>query len=517
MVGLMRKCDSLEKENASLRAENSALRAIIEAASARSPEQKLPDARQMQLAEIVAPAQEASERDAEAREDEETPSIARKAGRKRRVPLAEKIERLPVGKITYIVPDVVKDNESRYREIEGEETVEVIYKKAKIFLHKIVRRKFVERQSPERPPVVAKAPPRFSSSFVSPSLAIAIVLDKYSFHGTLYRMERKLLEMGLDLSRKTQSDIVERFSMWVRPLYELIKRRTLENRYLQIDETFITYINGRLSGSSTGYFWAINAPGEATVLEWFSNRRHENAETVLKGWIPDEAEWTGILQSDGYEAYSNFAAARPQLELLACWAHAFRKLRDALAADRVLVLPAMKLIGQLYKLEEQWDQRELSDAERRQARSLHSLPIAAEVRSQLEKIDSDLTALPSSAARKAAVYALKRWDQLEACLRHAHTRLDTNSLERQFRDSAIGKKNWMFVGHPQAGQKSAVIYTLLACCKIHRINPEPYFSSVLDQLVAADGNPSEELLESLLPQAWIASRPEELVKEPAKA
>ena len=190
---------------------------------------------------------------------------------------------------------------------------------------------------------------------------------------------------------------------------------------------------------------------------------------------------------------------------------------QGLAADRELVLPAMKLIGRLYELEELWDRLALGVSDRKRAREAESLPIAAEIRRELEAITSDLSILPSSDARKAAAYALRRWDALEACLRHGHTRLDTNSLERQFRDSAIGKKNWMFVGHPQAGQKSAVIYTLLACCKIHRINPEPYFSSVLDQLVAADGNPSQQLLESLLPQAWIASNPEALVKEPARA
>jgi len=75
----------------------------------------------------------------------------------------------------------------------------------------------------------------------------------------------------------------------------------------------------------------------------------------------------------------------------------------------------------------------------------------------------------------------------------------------------------MFVGHPQAGQKSAVVYALLAYCKIHRINPEAYLSTFLEQLVAPDGNPSEQLLESLLPQVWIASNPEALVKEPARA
>jgi transposase len=514
MVGLERKCESLEKEIASLRAENETLRAIVKAFSGPVPEQKLDDARQMQLAEIVAPAEEAPAAGREAESAEPPPAIFRKGGRKRRVPLAEKIDRLPVSKITYVVPDVVKGREDQYREIEGEECVEVIYHKASVSLHKIVRRKFAPKQGA---PVVGKSPPRFSSSFVSASLAIAVVLDKYSFHGTLYRMERKFREMGLDLSRKTQSDIVERFSMWVRPLYEFIKRRALESRYLQIDETFIKYINGRLSGSSTGYFWAINAPGEATVLEWFSNRRHENAETVLYNWIPDGDPRGRQLQSDGYEAYSGFAAGREEVELLACWAHAFRKLRDALAADRELVLPAMKLIGRLYELEESWDRQGLGERERKLAREAESLPLAAEIRRELEAIASDLTILPSSDARKAAAYALKRWEALAACLRHGHTSLDTNSLERQFRDSAIGKKNWMFVGHPQAGQKSAAIYTLLACCKTHRINPERYFSGVLDRLVAADGKPSDELLESLLPKVWIASNPEALVKEPARA
>lgn len=231
----MRKCDSLEKENASLRAENEALRSIIKAFSGPAAEQRIEDARQMQLAEIVAPAEQAAGPEPEAVRERE-PSIARGKGRLRRVPLAEKIDGLPVGKITYIVPDAVKGAEEQYREIEAEECVEVVYRKPSLYLHRIVRRKFVSRRCGQCAPVVGKSPARFSSSFVSASLAIAVVLDKYSYHGTLYRMERKLRELGLDLSRKTQSDIVERFSLWFRPLYELMKRRALESPYLQIDD-----------------------------------------------------------------------------------------------------------------------------------------------------------------------------------------------------------------------------------------------------------------------------------------
>jgi len=511
MMDLLKENGALKKEIASLSVEVNTLRAIVDAMTNRSGSQEeVLDQRQMELAEVIAPAEEAPQCEEQNPSEEAIPAIKGKSGKKPRIPLAEKLKDLPVGKTTYIIPDSVKGSEELYREIKGEESVEVVFRKASLYLHRIVKKKYVKIGEKESPPIIAQSPPRFSSSFVSSSLAIAIVLDKYSFHGTLYRMERKFLEMGIDLSRKTQSDAVDRFSLWVRLLYELLQKKALAKRYLQIDETFIKYINGNLSGSSTGYFWAINAPGELAVFYWFSNRRHENAQTIL-------GDWVGSLQSDGYQAYANHAEGRAGITLLACWAHAFRKLRDALSHDQALIRPIMKQIGDLYDLERQWSKENYSQQQRKDARRERSLPIVASVKDALLEIGSNLSILPSSPTRKAASYALNRWDELEACFREGHTHLDTNALERLFRDSAIGKKNWMFVGHPQAGEKSAIIYTLLSCCKIHNINPEPYFASILERLIAADGNPSVELLESLLPHVWIKANPEALIKELPKA
>jgi transposase len=511
MADLLKENGALKKEIASLSVEVNTLRAIVEAMANRSAsEEKVLDQKQMELAEVIAPAEDAPQIEERNPSRDDVPSIKIKSGKKPRIPLAEKLKDLPVGKTTYIIPENVKGNEELYREIKGEESVEVIFRKSSLYLHRIVKKKYIEIGEKESPPIIAQSPPRFSSSFVSSSLAIAIVLDKYSFHGTLYRMERKFLKMGIDLSRKTQSDAVERFSLWVRPLYELLQKEALSKRYLQIDETFIKYINGNLSGSSTGYFWAINAPGELAVFYWFSNRRHENARTIL-------GDWAGLLQSDGYQAYANHAEGRAEITLPSCWAHAFRKLRDALGNDPALIRPILKQISDLYDFESEWTKQSYSQQQRKDARRERSLPIVASIKDALLEIGSNLSILPSSPTRKAASYALNRWDELEACFAQGHTHLDTNALERLFRDSAIGKKNWMFVGHPQAGDKSAIIYTLLSCCKIHNINPEPYFVSILEQLVAADGNPSEVLLESLLPYVWIKANPEALVKELPKA
>jgi len=40
--------------------------------------------------------------------------------------------------------------------------------------------------------------------------------------------------------------------------------------------------------------------------------------------------------------------------------------------------------------------------------------------------------------------------------------IDNNLIENAIRPSALGKKNWLFIGHPEAGQRSAILYSLLA-------------------------------------------------------
>jgi len=119
--------------------------------------------------------------------------------------------------------------------------------------------------------------------------------------------------------------------------------------------------------------------------------------------------------------------------------------------------------------------------------------------------------------RTAVSYAISQWPGLLECLCHGHTFLDTNLLESKFRPTKIGERNWTFIGHPEAGQKSAIIYTILATCRIHGIEPHAYLTDILEQLVPAGPEPTDELLDSLLPWNWIRSHPEATVKEPASA
>jgi len=81
---------------------------------------------------------------------------------------------------------------------------------------------------------------------------------------------------------------------------------------------------------------------------------------------------TVFLQSDGYAAYRNYVSTHPGIILLACWAHAFRKFRDGLEHEPVHARGMMHLIGQLYDLEEEWDQKAVTDPVRKILRAEQS-------------------------------------------------------------------------------------------------------------------------------------------------
>ena len=100
---------------------------------------------------------------------------------------------------------------------------------------------------------------------------------------------------------------------------------------------------------------------------------------------------------------------------------------------------------------------------------------------------------------KACDYLLSQWAPLSAHLHHGESRLDNNLVENAIRPSAIGKKNWLFIGHPAAGQSSATFYSLVVSCQRHGKDPLAYLSDVLAKLPALT---NRDDLTPLTPAAW---------------
>lgn len=254
----------LDKENTSLKGRVRELEGVIsnlelkvralEMVQVRSGKGKEEDERQQHLEIKYTESVQVEEVETEGEAPGQTepaasiPTSTTKRKGKKRVVSSEKFDNLPVSKETVFIPEDVRANPEEWKEIGEVVTYEVLVHPTSLSRHKLVRKTFRNLANRDSAPVIAKAPIRFSASYVSTSLAVYIVLSKYLEHGALYRLERKFARLGADITRQSQSDTVERFARWMRPLYELIDKKAKASGYLQIDETFIKYINGRKSG-----------------------------------------------------------------------------------------------------------------------------------------------------------------------------------------------------------------------------------------------------------------------------
>jgi len=102
----------------------------------------------------------------------------------------------------------------------------------------------------------------------------------------------------------------------------------------------------------------------------------------------------------------------------------------------------------------------------------------------------------------SASYLLRYWAALTAHVDHGETRLDNNLVENAIRPSVIEKKNWLFIGHPDAGQRSAIIFSIVVSCQRHRKDPLAYLRDVLTRLPRMTNQVD---LDALTPCNWTSA------------
>jgi len=136
-------------------------------------------------------------------------------------------------------------------------------------------------------------------------------------------------------------------------------------------------------------------------------------------------------------------------------------------------------------------------------RGWQSRPVLARLRRAMELVRR--RTLPQGLLGQAIDYALRRWLALTQFLADGTLEIDNNLIENAIRPSALGKKNFLFIGHPEAGERSAVIYTLLGSCRRHRINPFDYLKDLFTRL------PGAKITEihQFTPTAWAKAKAKE--------
>jgi len=258
----------------------------------------------------------------------------------------------------------------------------------------------------------------------------------------------------------------------------------LAGGYLQVDETFVKVMDPDVKGKAAqGYLWFYAVPGGDVVLDFHRSRGLLPVQQRLKDFV-------GTIQTDAYEVYQSLERNESHIDRIGCLAHARRRFYAALKENLPDSVWFINQIRLLYKIEDHV--RDMNGPERQVFRQQNAPAIWEALKSKAEELKPKF--LPKSTMGKAISYFMDEYEALKGYLRDARFQIDNNLIENAIRPTAVGRKRWLFIGHPAAGWRSAVIYSVLASCRRREIDPEDYLTDVLRRLPGHKINQIDELL-----------------------
>lgn len=399
-----------------------------------------------------------------------------------------------------IEPEVVRAQPQSFKRIGQETSRRLDYQPGKFRWLETVRPKYVRTGDPWQPPVIAPAPARVSEHcLATPALLARLLVGKFCDHLPYYRQEQMFLERhGVFIARQQMVQWTEQAVRLIGGITRVLKDQVRKSPYVQVDETPVEFLEPGHGQTRQGYLWTALVPDQCVLYQWHASRAADCLEALLG------KDFAGRLQCDGYSAYPAFAKNKKQVQLLGCWAHARRGFFEAREQAPGVAGWILNQIGWLYRWEEELRQNRAGPDLRQALRASHSLMVVRRLHRALTRLQSRY--LPQSLMGQAISYALNQWPALERCFVHGTAQIDNNLVENAIRPTALGKKNWLFFGSEEAGERSAEIYTLIANCRMHGVEPYAYLKDILERLPRA----TNQTVAELTPLAWKKAREKSL-------
>ncbi len=331
--------------------------------------------------------------------------------------------------------------------------------------------------------ITAPAPPRvgektrYGASFVA-----HLVVSKCNDSIPQYRLQKAYTQIGIPITRSTMCALFHRAADELRPLYSAALALVPLAADVHADETSIR----NRDSTKRAFIWAFVTP-ELVVYRYSSSRSGDTAKQVL-------ADSEGRLVVDQFTGYN--AVTKPGKRTRAgCLAHARRKLYEQ--REHPEVAEALDLIGAIYGVERDAKLRGLVGTEEHlELRRVRARPLFARLLRWARRHRGSFE--PRSGMGRAIGYILRNHAELGCFLRFASIPPDNNIAESALRRVALGRKNFLFVGDDEKGDNLAVLYTLVASCEKHRLNPIEY---VTDVLTRVHSHPARDVVD-LLPHRW---------------
>ena len=335
----------------------------------------------------------------------------------------------------------------------------------------------------------------------APGLLAQVVIAKHDDHLPLYRQEEIYARSGVHIARSSMAQWVGICGVRLAPLAEALREHLLGQDVVHADETPMPLLAPGRGKTKRAFVWVYRSTDyvsqRAVVFDFAPGRAGEHARRVLEGF-------GGTLVTDDYAGYHKLHS-QGQVTAQLCMAHARRKLFEAHELNGSQIAgQAVALIAKLYEVER--EARELGPEARLLVRQQRSRPVADALHTWLTEQRQKLAKADVTA--KAIDYSLSNWRGLTRYLDDGNVPIDNNAAENAVRPLVIGRKNWLFVGSVQAGERAATIMSLIESAKLNGHDPWAYLKDVLERLPTL----KQRDLAQLLPHNW---RPSDKSAAPA--
>ncbi len=331
--------------------------------------------------------------------------------------------------------------------------------------------------------IVRADPPArvFDGSIYGPGVIAATIVRKILDCLPLYRQAKIWRREGCPIPRSTMKDHFHAAAELLKPVYDELVAVVVAATVVFADETSLKM----QKESKTGFIWTFAAE-QAVIYRYAASRSGQTPVELL-------GESTGTIVVDGYSGYNQICTPEGWTRA-GCNAHSRRKFVD-------IDDPGAEHIVELYKtvwiVEREAKSRDIVGTdEHLRLRRNRAGPAMDTIKAWCDEHRDNY--VPKSPVGQAITYVINQWEDLTRFLDDVRIPPDNNFSERLLRIIALGRKNYLFVGHEHAGQNLAMLASLVVTCELHDINPHDYLADILLRIQA---HPASDV-RSLLPDVW---------------
>jgi len=406
--------------------------------------------------------------------------------------------------------------EGQVERISFEESFQLGYRRGGRVRLVVARATYKSQPVPEADPgkkepafkIVTAAMPKqmFPRGLLAPSMIAHVLVQKYRWGLPFHRQSRMLAAEGCKLDDSVMCRYAEDAGATLGCIVDACAKEAREQAFcLSTDATGVCIQPDPLAGRQRqacrkGHFFVVLADKDHVFFEYQPKHTSAAVCEMFRGF-------SGYIQADAHAIYDAVfrgeARAKdddtPPKEV-GCWSHARRKAWEAaVVAKDPAAREALLRMRALFQREEEW--AHLAPAQRHARRHLASRPLVddfftwAAAQYALVKDTRGLVAT-------AFGYAVRQEAALRRFLDDGRLPMTNNHSERALRGIAVGRRAWMFFGSDDHASAAANLFSLIASCELHGLDPEAY---LLDIIHVLPFWPRSRYLE-LAPKYWTATR-----------